>query len=564
MRRLTAPLALALSVAMGTSLALSACASASGRTPAAAAPAPKGPPKLIVAISVDQFSADLFAQYRAHYTAGLARLQQGAVFPSGFQSHAATETCPGHSTLLTGVHPARSGIIANNWFDLSTKRAEKKIYCAEDENDPASSSKEPVVSAVHLKVPTLGDLMKAANPATRNVAVSAKDRAVMMMGGHRIDAAYWYLKGQFVTLKGREPSPAAVAENADLAALLRKGAPAMPAPAWCGSTDHAVAVGKGQVGTGRFALEPGKPDALRISPRMDAATVDLANRLVDELDLGKGIAPDVLSVSLSATDYVGHATGTEGMEMCIQMAALDQAIGRLLDHLDKRGIDYAVVLSADHGGLDMPERQREQALPRAIRADMSLAPQALGAAITAKTGIKPSDGPLLYADSVFGDFYVNRSLSAAQKAQVTQALVTLVRAHPQVAAAFTADELGKTPLPAGNPQDWSLKDRARASFDSARSGDVVILLDRAVTPIPEAIPGMYVATHGSAFDYDRRVPMLFWRRGLRGFEQPAPVETVDIAPSLAALIGLVVPEGTFDGRCLDLDGGSGNTCEVMR
>ncbi|MEQ1767773.1 MAG: hypothetical protein ABL859_10135, partial [Methylotenera sp.] len=133
-----------------------------------------------------------------------------------------------------------------------------------------------------------------------------------------------------------------------------------------------------------------------------------------------------------------------------------------------------------------------------------------------------------------------------------------------VAAVFTAEDLAKTPLPTGNPQDWSLKDRARASFDPARSGDVVVLLDRAVTPIPEAIPGLYVATHGSAFDYDRRVPMLFWRRGMRGFEQPAPVETIDIAPTLAALLGLRVPEGTFDGRCLDLDAGNGNTCENLR
>jgi arylsulfatase A-like enzyme len=115
-------------------------------------------------------------------------------------------------------------------------------------------------------------------------------------------------------------------------------------------------------------------------------------------------------------------------------------------------------------------------------------------------------------------------------------------------------------MPGGSPQEWSLRDRARASFDAARSGDVVVLLDREVTPIPEPMPGMYVATHGSAFDYDRRVPILFWRKGMAGFEQPAPVETVDIAPTLAALMRLRLPEGTFDGRCLDLDAGSGNTC----
>ncbi len=552
----------AVSALCGLALALGACSTARTAhvTPETA---PSGPPKLIVAISVDQFSADLFAQYRSRFSSGLARLQQGAVFPSGFQAHAATETCPGHATLLTGTRPARSGIIANNWYDLGTARAEKKIYCAEDENDPASSSRDPVVSAVHLKVPTLGDLMKGANPATRNVSVSAKDRAVMMMGGHRIDAAYWYYKGQFATLKGREPSPAANAINNAVAALVKKGAPAMPMPAWCASADQPIAVGKGQLGTGRFALEAGKPDALRASPRMDSATVDLANALIDEMNLGKGSVADILSVSLSATDYIGHANGTEGGEMCVQMAELDRTIGRLLAHLDARGIDYAVVLSADHGGLDIPERQREQALPRAVRADPGLAPQALAKALSVQTGVTSPD-PLLSSDGLFGDFYVSRKIGAADRARVIGALVKLARAHPQVAAVFTADELAKTPLPSGSPQDFTLKDRARASFDPTRSGDVVILLDRAVTPIPEPAVGSFVATHGSAWDYDRRVPMLFWRKGLRGFEQPAPVETIDIAPTLAAMLGLAVPEGTFDGRCLDVDGGERNTCEVIK
>jgi len=557
MRRIAAPLALALCAT------LIGCAPGASKPPAtaASAPAPQGPPRLVVAVSVDQFSADLFAQYRQHYTHGFAKLLGGAVFPSGFQSHAATETCPGHSTLLTGVHPARTGIIANNWFDPASPRGDKPIYCAEDERDPASSARNPVVSAVHLKVPTLGELMKAADPATRNVAVSAKDRAVMMMGGHNIDAAYWWKGSAFVPLGGRALSPAAEAENAATAAILKSGAPAIAAPAWCGPNDHAVTVGKGTVGTARFALEPNKPDALRMSPRMDAATVDLANRLVDEMQLGKGSATDVLSVSLSATDYVGHATGTEGVEMCIQMAELDKNLGTLFDHLDAAGIDYVVVLSADHGGLDTPERSDEQAFPRAARADKSLMPADLSKLVSARTGIT-TKGPLLIADGPFGDFYVSRELPADQRAVVVKALVGVVKGHPQVAAAYTAEELAATPMPAGNPQDWTLRERARASFDPARSGDAVILLDRAITPVPEPIPGMIIATHGSAFDYDRRVPMLFWRRGIHGFEQPQPVETVDIAPTLAAIVGLKVADGAFDGRCLDLDGGEGNTCET--
>jgi len=549
MRRMILPLALAATAALGL---------VSVQSLAKPAAAPAGPPRLIVAISVDQFSSDLYAQYRPTYRYGLARLGQGAVFPAGYQSHAATETCPGHSTLLTGTRPARNGIVANTWFEPDSPRGSKPIYCAEDERDPASSARNPVVSAYHLKVPTLGEYMKAANPASRNVAVSAKDRSVMMMGGKNIDAGYWWKGSSFVTLGGRTLSPAAVRQNMAVSALLKKGAKGFAIPANCSATNLEIPVGKGSAGNGTFVLEPGKADAFRASPRMDGATVDLATALVDEMKLGQGPAPDVLSVSLSATDYVGHATGTAGLEMCIQMGQLDQNIGRLLAHLDKRRIDYAVVLTADHGGLDMPERLDQQAYPRASRVDDSLSPQVLSKAVSAKTGLQVMDSPLVFGEG--GDFYINRALKPAERARAAEALLAIVRDNRQVAAAYSSQELGKTPLPSGSPEMWSLKERARASWDPVRSGDVVVMLDRGITPIPEPMIGAYIATHGSPWDYDRRVPMLFWRKGMTNFEQPHPVETIDIAPTLAAILGLKVPDGAFDGRCLDLDGGAGNTC----
>lgn len=522
--------------------------------------APQGPPRLIVAVSVDQFSADLFAQYRRQFTGGLARLQGGAVFPSAFQGHAATETCPGHSTLLTGVRPGRNGIIANHWFDLSLTRPEKRIYCSEDTTDPESGPDKPVVSARLLKVPTLGEWMKQEWPASRNVAVSGKDRAVMMMGGHRIDEGYWWKGSGFVTFKGGTLSPAAQAENAALATAIAKGSKAFAAATWCAPRDRAVSLGKsGDIGQGRFPAPAGDAVAFSRSPRLDAATLSLAGRLVDQLKLGKGAAPDVLSVSLSATDYIGHAVGNQGVEMCIQLTELDRNLGAFFTKLDKAGIDYAAVLTADHGGVDATERLAQQALPRAIRVDPALMPGNLGKAIAAELGIAGVD-PLIYGDGPFGDMYINRALSAAQKGKVLDAMIAKLRAHPQVAAAYASGELSATPMPVGSPQDWNLRDRARASFNADRSGDVVVLLDRAVMPIPVAAKG-YAATHGSAWDYDRRVPLMFWRKGMNGFEQPAPVETVDIAPTLAALLRLRVPDGSFDGRCLDLDGSAGNTCQ---
>jgi arylsulfatase A-like enzyme len=247
--------------------------------------------------------------------------------------------------------------------------------------------------------------------------------------------------------------------------------------------------------------------------------------------------------------------------MCIQMAELDKAVGRLLAHLDARRIDYVVVLSADHGGSDLPERQVRQALPGAGRVDPASSPRALSAAIAERTGIAAPDGWLVHADGPYGDYYLSGSLGPEQRQRVQAALVGLLAADPQVAAVYTAAQLAAMPLPPpGMPQEWSLAQRARASFDPRRSGDVVALLRPGITPIIKpTLP--YTASHGSPWDYDRRVPLLFWRRGLAGLEQPAPVETVDIAPTLTALLGLKVAAGEFDGRCLDIDGGAGDTCK---
>ena len=520
---------------------------------------PQGAPHLLVAIAVDQFSADLFAQYRAHFTGGLARLAGGAAFPAGYQSHAATETCPGHSTILTGVRPARTGIIANTWIDQSVTRDKKAVYCAEDETKAAADPKDYFASVGHLLVPTLGERMKAVWPASRNIAVSGKDRAALMMGGHVIDQVYWWKGSGFTSLEGRKLGASALAENAGIGQVLASGAPALALPDWCRAKERPVVAGPVTVGTGHFELATGDANAFRYSPRLDRATLDLATRLVDEEKLGTRASPDMLAVSLSATDYVGHATGTEGPEMCIQLQQLDAALGDFFAGLDQRGVDYAVVLTADHGGFDLPERLDEQALPQAQRADADLLADAVSTSVGAKLGLDPKG--LILSDGAAGDFWVQRELPAEEKAKVVDEAKALLANHPQVAAVFSAKELAEAPMPGGSPETWTLLQRARASFYAPRSGDFVVLLKRGVVSVVKPAKGI-VATHGSPWDYDRRVPILFWHKGMTGFEQPSPVETVDIAPSLAALIGLKAPEGAFDGRCLDLDAGPGTTCGV--
>ena len=510
-------------------------------------------PKLIVAISVDQFSADLFDQYRPVLLGGIGRLSHGTVFRNGYQGHNATETCPGHSTIMTGSRPARTGIIANSWFDLDQTRSDKSIYCAEDERAAGTSSIEYQVSPYHLRVPTLGDLLKQAQPGGRNVAVAGKDRAAVMMGGRALDQRwYWDGKTFSTDLQGRGMPRSVTAARTVVAQAVASERPALQMPPLCQSKAKSYPIEGGNglaVGGGAFARQAGDYRRFRASPELDGATLALAASLIDEMRLGRGPSTDIISVGVSATDYVGHGYGTEGAEMCLQLFSLDRDLGDFFRHLDSKGIDYLVMLTADHGGQDIPERKRDHGVPGAARVPDSLYAGEMGKTIAAKLALS---GPVLYGDA-FGDMYIDHKLSPLDRSRALAAAVEGYRAQPMVEAVFTHQQLKATPSPTGSPDQWSLIERARASFDDERSGDFVVLLKRDIMPI--AHPSQtYVSTHGSPWDNDRRVPILFWRKGMAAANRNESIETADIMPTLAASIGLPVDLSKIDGECVTIEG----------
>jgi predicted AlkP superfamily pyrophosphatase or phosphodiesterase len=523
---------------------------AAGKTVAAEAPLPaaEGPPKLFVALAVDQLSADLFAEYRGRFTGGFARLLNGRVFPSGYQAHAMTETCPGHSTILTGAHPARTGIIANTWSDPRAKRDDKTIYCVEDETVEGSSSTKTTISLVHMKVPTLGDRLKAVTPETRVVAVAGKDRAAATMAGHTADETWWWRTDQFQSYAGRKMPPAISTANKAVKDRLAAARPASDLPEVCNAYDKDVVISPSlTVGRGRFARPAGDTAYYPASPDADMTVLDTALALAKEMKLGQGKATDVLAVGLSATDYVGHYYGTGGAEMCIHLLAIDRALGEFFEGLDTMGVDYAVVLTADHGGHDIPERSKDRGVADGTRIDGSLAAARIGKALADELKLS---GPVLYGDALgLGDFWIDPKLTDAQRDTVLKRAVTIYKAHPHVQAVFTRAEIMAAPAPKTPPDEWSLIERAKASYHPERSGDFVIILKPRVMPaLQSAKP--YTTMHGTAWDYDRRVPIVFWRNGMTRFEQPLAVETVDILPTLAAMVGLKIPAGEIDGHCL--------------
>ena len=509
-------------------------------------------PRLIVAISVDQFSADLFAQYRNRFTGGFARLLDGAVFPSGYQSHAATETCPGHSTLMTGMRPAHTGIVLNTWRDERSALADKAIYCVEDEANPANTHEHYTVANTHLLARTLGERLKAADPASRNVAVAGKDRAAVTMAGRHADQTWWWDADTraFVSYPGIAAPPVVASTNAAITQRIAVTQPPLDLPAWCVPRARAVPTAGPTVGYGRFARAAGDATAFRASPELDGATLALAAGFVETMQLGRGNVPDTLSISLSATDYVGHGYGTQGAEMCLQLASLDRDLGDFFSRLDRSSVDYVVVLAADHGGIDLPEREAQQGGAGVTHNGFDPA----AAIRTATAAVKLPETALHFQES---NVYVDVALAPAKRARLIAAARTAILTQPDVAAVFTADEIARSPEPSGPPETWPLIMRAKASFYRPRSGDLIVALKPRVSGVAQPRPG-YVATHGSFWDYDRRVPILFWRKGIVPFEQPLSVETVDIMPTLAALLGL--PIGIVDGRCLDLDPGPLNSC----
>jgi arylsulfatase A-like enzyme len=231
--------------------------------------------------------------------------------------------------------------------------------------------------------------------------------------------------------------------------------------------------------------------------------------------------------------------------MCVQMAALDQSLGAFFAHLDQIGVPYLVVLTADHGSVDIPERLG----PPAQRVD---AAKTLGEL----TAYLRQTQNLSY-DPFLGDDPRQLILGLApdddrRRPEITRAVVEWLRKRPEIAQAYTAAEIAAAVPPRSKAvEQLTLAERLNESFVPARNGDIIVVWAEGATPYAPRILGDTVAGHGSPWDYDRRVPILVWWPGVTATAEAASMETVDIAPTLAPILGVTVP-ADLDGRCVDI------------
>lgn len=530
---------------------------------------PQAKPDLVVALAIDQFGSLLLERWRGSYTGGLKRLMdEGVVYSNAYQSHGVTETCAGHSTLLTGKYPGHTGIVANEWYDTTTG---KRVYCVADPNfTQAHDSKARRVGPALLAATTLGDWLKEQQPASRVFAVSGKDRAAITMAGHRADGVFWYAdKDGFTTFVAKGEDPAArlapvSAINAKVKATFASD------PVWtysdesCRRFEDTYRLGGVEWRSSlppEIPAEDGKPrEKVRPLHIMDPLTLLAARSLIDGYRLGRRGATDLLSISLSATDFVGHGYGTQGPEMCDQIRRLDAGIGEFLSFIDSLGLRVLLVVTGDHGGSDFPERLARQGFTMAKRIN----PRQLLAGITAEVRqqLGVDNGGLVSPDSV--QFYAvdkeGKALEEPLRGKVIEAGLAAFKRRPEIEQAFSLAELISHKVTASAVSDYSLKDRFSQSAMAGRTGDIVVAYKSGISVAPIR-PTRFIVGHTGPYHHDTAVPIIFWWRGAKSQVRVLPVATTSIAPTLANVMGVDTP-GDLDGSCLDL--GYADTPECKR
>jgi predicted AlkP superfamily pyrophosphatase or phosphodiesterase len=513
--------------------------------------------RLILVVAVDQLHR---SRLGADLPGGLGRLaREGRLYTDAVLDHAITETCAGHATMLTGRHPASAGIPGNQLLDLEAGVA---VNCVADSAATARVfGSELGRSPRNLRVSTLGDWMKSTDPATRVFSVSGKDRAAITLAGHSPDAAYWFNGiGEVGFTTSRyylSELPQWVREwNGE--SPPRDGFLARVPRTW----EHLADVGEAPQRpddfpgeSKRFGRTSGHPlrdpdpeefaARLVASPYLDYAILDFATALVREEGLGRGSSPDLLALSLSAMDYVGHLYGPYSHESRDALRRLDLALGRFLDFLAQELGPGTVlgVLSSDHGVLPLPEwldHTGKGLCPvTGGRPDLSrLAFVLLGKLHWELSPLLSIPRAwLIFAGSKLG---VDRALAERHGVPVSDVVAAaerILEAEPSIAKAWTAEEIERGADPFARLY--------RNSWVSERSGDLVIQL-AAGCIISREDEG---TTHGTPYLYDRAIPLLFWGPGIDAGRVPGPARTVDIAPTLARRLE-IAPPSELDGRPL--------------
>lgn len=496
------------------------------------------PPRLVVLISVDQLRADFLERFGDLYEGGFRwLLDRGAHFPNAAYRHAATVTGVGHATISTGLHPSSHGVVGNSWFEPGRG----SVYCVEGGVYGQVGGPGSGAAPLALEAETLGSALKKTRPGSTTYSFSTKDRSAVLLAGRLADGAFWY-EPDCGCLVGSEYYGEALPTW--LAAFNAQA----PAAAYAGkewtrllpdtelyermAREDAFPTEADGVQTAfpHRLPQKGVEAALARTPFADEITLAAALAAVRAGVLGAGDQTDLLALGLSATDSIGHRYGPFSQEAMDHHLRLDGMLGDFFEALDEEiGLEsVTVALSADHGALPLVEHLQARGIA-AERFDAgALWKRAAGTIETCARGSAEE----AVAQAAGTRFYWNDDTLRernVRRGEASACLAAWLRDQPGIAAVFTAEQLA-----AGGGD--RLEILFRNSFFAGRSAHVQVHLREFVYP-----GGPRGTGHGSAHEYDRRVPVLLSGAGIvpGRYERSAGPE--DIAPSLGALLGLDLP-----------------------
>jgi len=524
--------------------------------------------RLVLQITVDQLRGDLPGTVIDRVGEGGFRYlyEHGTVYSDAHHRHANTETIVGHTTLATGADPAAHGMIGNVWLDRKTGAL---VYNIEDpterlltvgadvdrktEIDPTQKTASVEGRSPRaIEVTTFSDELAIHTAGRAKVfGVSIKDRGAVSMAGHA-GTAYWFSKaaGEFVTSTYyADAYPEWVIEwNRQRLPFKHAGTSwelsREPSTYLFGDADdqpwETDIAGFGRTFPHPFgpADSPYLTTLLTLSPVGDELTLDFAKQLIVSEGLGVDGVPDYLSVSFSSTDYVGHIFGPSSLEAEDNLLRLDRTLAELLDFVDQRvGLDHTlVVLSADHGGPDAPGYLQQLGIPSHYFDPESLDREAAIERLKKRFGI----GGELITTYYHPYVYLNRDEISKQNLDQTEvewAIAEELMSVDGIAYAVPSSALLRGGLP-----DMPMVRSVMANFHPARSGDIFVVFEPQV--FINDFDGLEVAaTHGSPWRYDTYVPIIFAGAGVPAQRISRRVHSVDVAPTLAAVVGTKPPSG---------------------
>ncbi len=519
-------------------------------------------PRLVLMLTIDMLRGDMPWKYKDRFGAGGFRylMDNGVSYTNAHFRHSTTFTAVGHATLATGGNGTEHGLAGNDWYNQETR---KRVYCVEDDRhtiigkehkDHAGTSPRNLTSS------SIGDeLVMTHAQKSRVFSVSIKDRGAILPGGH-LGKAFWYSKssGKFISSTYYyDTYPQWVdAWNA------QKKADRWKEESWTLLQDKDSYIyaeqddretEKSYKSLGRtFPHKLGHEEAktfysmLRFTPMGDELTIDFAKTLIDREKLGAGKYPDMLAVSLSVTDYIGHAFGPNSLEAEDNLLRLDRTLADFFSYIDQKiGLDNTLIfLSADHGVDAVPEFRAHLGITGAGRHYPDKFIAAANAALQKRFASDDEFVSAFWNPSLYLNLATIDKLGLNLEV-VERALVNEILKVPGVALAMTRSDLlqGKV---TGNP----LIDKVQRAFHPKRSGNVLIVQDQFWYLYPNA--DQFSAMHGSPYSYDTHVPIMFAGPGIGNKKVNRLVGPEDIAATVATYLGTPAPSGSVGAALFEV------------